>query len=248
MARRTRFHTRRRFLTTGANLGFLVLTCTCVPLVVVSPWLALGVFVGVFVVWGVILAKVPPRGGRRFYEITDEALIVETTDSRTVVPWQDIEHLLHRPTAMTREGLDDVTHWEVLTLYLADGDRIDIHGVHGQYRLSKQIVARCRDRIVQRLRTAFERDGEVTYGALHLSPVRGAHPGRLPALERRLALHPRPHPGRQHDADRRSGQAGRQSVGSGVDERPRTRDDPEGGAALTTARAEPVACGPCPCS
>jgi len=171
MARRTRFHTRRRFLTTGANLGFLVLTCTCVPLVVVSPWLALGVFVGVFVVWGVILAKVPPRGGRRFYEITDEALIVETTDSRTVVPWQDIEHLLHRPTAMTREGLDDVTHWEVLTLYLADGDRIDIHGVHGQYRLSKQIVARCRDRIVQRLRTAFERDGEVTYGALHLSPA-----------------------------------------------------------------------------
>ncbi|GAB3568745.1 hypothetical protein GCM10027445_19320 [Amycolatopsis endophytica] len=178
MARRTRFRTQRRFLTTIAYGSWLLL-CTIGPLlfIFVGRWLAVGVAIAVVGGWGAFVVLVPPSGGRRFYEVTPGGLVVEMAGERLTIPWPGIEYVVHRPVAKTYQDGATTTHWETLELVLHDSTRIFIHDVHRQGVLSKLIVQRCRDRIVHRLTAAFERTGEVEYGNFHFDREGARSPG-----------------------------------------------------------------------
>ncbi len=185
-----RFRTKRRFLTTPA-LGAWLLLCAGagVLAMVASPWAGAALPVAAMAGRAVFVVAVPPRGGRRVYEVTPAELVVHAGGERLAIPWRDVEYVVHRPVAKTHDGGTVTTHWEHIELFLTsrrvsritglgrrrvfgrghrDDRRILIHGVHRQGALSKLVIERCRDRIVRRLRTALDRGREVEYGDFRL--------------------------------------------------------------------------------
>lgn len=68
-----RFRNRRRFFTTAS--------------MALAP-LAVGIPVFVF--------TVPPKDGRRFYEVTAAELVIRTAEERRAIPWYEVRHLVHR--------------------------------------------------------------------------------------------------------------------------------------------------------
>lgn len=115
---------------------------------------------------------VPPKDGRRYYEVTAAELVIHTTEERRVIPWYDVKNLTHRPTASTRDrdsvGDYTTTYHEYLELLTPSGPVL-IHGAHRQNALTKLVIDQCRARIGDALLARFDRDDVVTYGDFRLT-------------------------------------------------------------------------------
>jgi len=138
----------------------------------VGPWGGGVAAATIILGWAVFVFTVPPKDGRRFYEVTAAELVIRTAEERRAIPWYEVRHLVHRPDAGTR-GRDSVgdyttTHHEYLELLTPSGPVL-IHGVHRQTILTKLVIDQCRGRVGDALLARFDRDGVVTYGDFRLT-------------------------------------------------------------------------------
>lgn len=171
-----RFRNRRRFFTsTSMALTPLAAIISMFVFMFVFEMGRWGGGVGAATIilgWGVFVFTVPPKDGRRFYEVTAAELVIHTAEERRVIPWYEVRLLFHRPDAGTR-GRDELgdyttTYHEYLELFTPSGPVL-IHGVHRQTILTKLVIDQCRGRFGDALLARFDRDGEVTYGDFRLT-------------------------------------------------------------------------------
>jgi hypothetical protein len=163
-----RFRNKRPFFTTlSMFVGPLLLGGSFAVLInTVSAWVAV-VFAVVLILGRVVYVfAVPPKGGRRSYEVTATELVIRTPGARRVIPWHEVRELFHRPAASTQQVGYTTTYAEFLELF---PQQVRIQDVHRQYALTRLVIDQCRAHIVPTLLGAFDRDGEVEYGQFRLT-------------------------------------------------------------------------------
>ncbi|MCK2239264.1 MULTISPECIES: hypothetical protein [unclassified Crossiella] len=180
-----RFRNKRHFFTTAAVASAVLLGMGAGGVAAaLGPWAMVAFVCAVILGRVAFVFGVPPKGGRRYYEVTDRELVIRTPEEQLAIPWSEVGRLVHRPVATTQDGGYTTTHREHLELYRrrraprTRGGRgpdraarrpIVIHGVFQQTTLSRLIIDHCREHLVRALRAEFDRDGELAYGDLRLT-------------------------------------------------------------------------------
>jgi hypothetical protein len=161
------FRAKRRFLTTASMaFGPLLVGGTAGALApLVSPWAAAAFVVTAVLARIVYVFTVPPKGGRRSYDVTATGLVVHTLEEHVVIPWHDVEDLFHRPPASTHRFRMITIHHEFLELFVRGREKpILVQGVYRQHVLSRLIIDQCREHLVRALWAEVDYYGEVHYG------------------------------------------------------------------------------------